>query len=107
MPDELPPPLGGPPPSEIALPRAPLERVLAQVAFPGILKIENKDVVASFQEEIRRDYPLFEQDTMQQLMIQVGPGGPAVRQVPANLWRFRDADKNWRLSLASSLHRGK
>ena len=101
MPKELPPPLGGPPPAEINLPQAPLVRVLAQVRFPGILKIENKDVVSSFQEEIRRDYPLFEQQATQVVEVQVGPGGPAIKQAPATNWRFQDADRNWRLSLST------
>jgi uncharacterized protein (TIGR04255 family) len=102
MPGSLPPPLGGPPPPEISLPRAPLVRVLAQVRFPGILKIDNKDVVSAFQEEIRRDYPLFEQQTNQQIEVQVGPGGPTVKQMPGNIWRFQDAKKNWRLSLTTN-----
>jgi uncharacterized protein (TIGR04255 family) len=76
-------------------------RVLAEVRFPGILKIENKDVVASFQEEIRRDYPLFEQQPMQRVELQLGPGGPTVKQVPGTNWRFQDAKKNWRLSLTT------
>lgn len=52
MPENLPAPLGGSPPQEISLPRAPLVRVLTQVRFPGILKIEDKGMVASFQEKI-------------------------------------------------------
>jgi uncharacterized protein (TIGR04255 family) len=101
VPNNLPPPLGGSPPPEISLPRAPLVRVIAQVRFPGILKIENKDVVASFQEEIRRDYPLFEQQSTQRVEVQLGPGGPTVNQVPGTNWRFQDAKRNWRLSLTT------
>jgi uncharacterized protein (TIGR04255 family) len=101
MPTQLPPPLGGPPPSEINLPRAPLVRVLAQVRFPGILKIDSKEVVSSFQEEIRRDYPLFEQQPTQRLEVQIGPSGPAVQQMPGTNWRFQDAKRNWRLSLTT------
>jgi uncharacterized protein (TIGR04255 family) len=55
-------------PAEINLPRAHPVRVLAQLRFPGILKIENKGVVAVFQEQIRRDYPLFEQQPMQRVL---------------------------------------
>jgi uncharacterized protein (TIGR04255 family) len=102
MPRNLPEPLGGSPPPEVSLPRAPLDRVLVQARFPGILKIDNKDSVASFQEAIRRDYPLFEQDTIQHFQVQIGqPGGPAFRQMPGNLWRFLDSEKRWRLSLAT------
>jgi uncharacterized protein (TIGR04255 family) len=99
MPRKLPPPLGGPPPSEVSLPRAPLVRVLSQVRFPGILKIDNKDAVSGFQEAIRRDYPLFEQMAKQQIQVQIGPGGPDVKQLPGNIWRFQDSAKDWRLSL--------
>jgi uncharacterized protein (TIGR04255 family) len=101
MPKKLPNPLGGPPPAEISLPRAPLARVVAQVRFPGLLKIENRDVVSAFQEAIRREYPLFEQASSQQIQVEIGPGGPSVKQVPGSLWRFQDARKNWRLSLSS------
>jgi uncharacterized protein (TIGR04255 family) len=99
VPNALPPPLGGSPPPEINLARSPLVRVLAQV--PGILKIENKDVVALFQEEIRRDYPLFEQQPTQHVEVQLGPSGPTVKQVPGTNWRFQDAKRNWRLSLST------
>jgi uncharacterized protein (TIGR04255 family) len=81
--------------------RAPLVRVIAQVRFPGILKIDNKDAVSAFQEEIRDDYPLFEQIPNQQLQIQVGSGGPAVNTVAGNIWRFQDPSKNWRVALVT------
>jgi uncharacterized protein (TIGR04255 family) len=97
----LPEPLGGPPPPEINLPRAPLVRVLAQARFPGILKIDNKEVVSSFQEQIRGEYPLFEPMTSQQVEVQVVAGNPTVRQVPSTVWTFSDAEKNWRVALAS------
>jgi uncharacterized protein (TIGR04255 family) len=99
MPDSLPPPLGGPSPSEVSLPHAPLAAVLAQLRFPGILKIDSKEAVAPFQEQVRRDYPLFEQEPTQQIEVQMGPSGPTVRQVAGNAWRFRDASKHWRVSL--------
>jgi uncharacterized protein (TIGR04255 family) len=99
MPDKLPHPLGGPPPDEINLPRAPLVRVIAQIVFPGLLKIDNKDVVASFQEAIRKDYPLFEQQSVQQLHLRLGEGQPVVQQMPGNVWCFFDAGRVWRLIL--------
>jgi uncharacterized protein (TIGR04255 family) len=98
----LPEPLGGASPAEVSLSRAPLVRVLAQVIFPGILKIDSKDAVADLQEQIRGDYPLFEQQASRQVHLQVGVGEPIVRQEPANLWRFIDAEKNWRVSLTTS-----
>jgi len=103
MSGKLPQPLGGPSPAEVSLSAAPLVRVLAQVRFPDVLKIDAKDTVAGFQEEIREDYPLFEQQPTQQVQLQVGTGEPVVRQVPgSNLWRFMSADKNWRVSLSTA-----
>ena len=58
MSGKLPQPLGGPSPAEVSLSAAPLVRVLAQGRFPDVLKIDAKDTVAGFQEEIREDYPL-------------------------------------------------
>jgi uncharacterized protein (TIGR04255 family) len=99
----LPKPLGGPPPPEVSLARAPLVKVLAQVRFPDILKIDGKDAIVGLQEKIRGEYPLFEQQPTQQLHFEVGIGDPIIRRVPANLWRFVDAEKNWRVSLTTSL----
>ena len=100
MPSTLPEPLGGPAPAEVNLREPPLVRVLAQIRFPDILRIDAKADVAGLQEEIRGDYPLFEQQTIQQVQFQVGASEPAIRQMPgSNLWRFISADRNWRLSL--------
>jgi uncharacterized protein (TIGR04255 family) len=101
VPDNLPPPLGGPPPPEINLPNAPLVRVVAQIRFPGILKIDNKDAVSLFQEEVRREYPLFDQETTQRLEVQIGAGAPTIKQSPGSVWRFQDAKRNWRVSLTT------
>src|SRR4051794_13728758 len=101
MPETLPVPLGGPSPAEVSLPRAPLVRVLAQVRFPGILKIDDKSSIVPFQEEIRGTYPLFQQEASQQLHVEVGPSGPAVRHDVGNIWRFTDAEHGWRVSLTT------
>jgi uncharacterized protein (TIGR04255 family) len=101
MPHSLTPPLGGPPPPEVSLSHAPLAKVVAQARFAGILKIDNKEGVAGFQDAIRREYPLFEQATNQQIEVQIGPGGPNIRQTPGNAWRFSDAVGRWRLTLVT------
>ena len=102
MADKFPYPLGGRSPAEISLPSAPLARVLAQVRFPGILKIDIKEVVAQFQEEIRANYPLFEQQPSQQIHLQVGAAAPILQQTPGNVWSFSDAKNEWRLILNNS-----
>jgi uncharacterized protein (TIGR04255 family) len=102
MTPKLPQPLGGAPPTEVSLARAPLVRVVAQVRFPDILKIDSKDAIAGLQEQIRDAYPLFEQQATQQIHLQVGAGEPVIRQAPgSNVWRFLDVEKNWRISLTT------
>lgn len=101
MASSFPPPLGGPPPAEIPLARAPLERVLTQVRFPPILRIAEQSFIASFQESIRDRYPLLEQEAGQVLQISITPGGPAVAPRPNTIWRFSDAEQHWRVSLTS------
>jgi len=103
MPDTLPAPLGGSPPAEVSLPHAPLVRVVAQVRFPGILKIDDRSSLVPFQEEIRGTYPLFQQEASQQLHVEMGPNGPNVRQGVSNVWRFADPEQAWRLSLTTDM----
>jgi uncharacterized protein (TIGR04255 family) len=95
----LPRPLTGPPPSEVPLPRAPLARVIGQVAFPRILAIRNPDIVAKFQEMIRATYPILSEDRMPHIVVPP-MGIPHVEEGVA--WRFGDSDgtPKWRVSLA-------
>jgi uncharacterized protein (TIGR04255 family) len=95
-------PLMGPPPKEVPLPRAPLARVIAQVRFPEILSIRNPDKVASFQEELRAQYPILTQDQVASLVM--GPSGPpAPRVEESKIWRFADTTElSWRVSLGTN-----
>ena len=83
-------------PAGVPLKDAPLVRVIAQLRFPEILSVEQRDFVAPFQEAIRATYPVLRQEQTQGIMV--GPGGvtPAKPQVA---WRFSDADGHWRVSL--------
>jgi uncharacterized protein (TIGR04255 family) len=102
MMSSLPPPLGGPAPAEIALSRSPLVRVVAQARFSNVLKIDSKDAMAAFQDEVGSAYPVLEQGAAPQFQVEFGPGGaPNVRPVTSPLWRFSDAERGWLLSLAS------
>lgn len=93
----LPEPFSGPPPKEVPLPRAPLIRVLAQIAFPPIYAIQEPPTIAPFQERIRSIYPLVEKNLVQHLdLTDSTPTG--VRR--DTIWRFFDADRHWRVSLA-------
>ena len=56
-------PFRGPVPDTVSLPNTPLTGVLVQIVFPEILSIAKADRVADFQELIRADYPLNQQDS--------------------------------------------
>ncbi len=89
-------PLVAPPPVEVPLKDAPLVRVIAQLRFPEILSVEQRDFVAPFQEAIRSKYPVLRQE--QTLGFLVGPGSHAPAK-PQIAWRFTDTEGHWRVSL--------
>ncbi len=89
-------PLVASPPPEVPLKNAPLVRVIAQLRFPEILSIEQRDFVAPFQESIRNRYPVLRQEQTQGFLV--GPAGMAPAR-PQLVWRFSDSDGNWRVSL--------
>jgi len=91
-------PLISPPPPEVPLRNAPLVRVIAQVRFPEILSIEQRDFVAPFQEALRATYPVLRPE--QSMGVLMAPSGisPAKAQTA---WRFSDIDANWRVSLTT------
>lgn len=93
------PPLGGPPPAEVPLAKAPLARVLAQVRFPRLLSIEDKSKVAPFQAELRAAYPFFSEDKGQNLKVELGQPGPVIQTVATTLWRFASVDRDRTITL--------
>jgi uncharacterized protein (TIGR04255 family) len=96
----FPEPLGGAPPAELPLVSAPLERVIAQVKFPLILKIEDKSAASNFQEAVRADYPILRQLQGHTVQIQLGPSGPVAVPSSNVIWQFTDADDMWKITLA-------
>ena len=82
-------PLHGPSPDEVALPNAPLVSVIAQVRFPGLLSVHNRDRVAVFQEAIRDRYPHLERQDIPTIMV-VSGGAPSPVSDPLVHWRFAD-----------------
>lgn len=84
------------PPREVPLTNAPLVRVIAQVRFPEILAVEQREFVASFQEAIRATYPVLRQEQTQAVVV--GPAN-AVQVKPQTAWRFADVEGKWRVSL--------
>ena len=89
-------PISDPCPKEVPLPEAPLVRVIAQVRFPLIASIDQRDFIASFQEAIRTDYPVLQQEMTQS--IKLSSRGIEPNQT-LTAWRFSDIDSKWRVSL--------
>lgn len=89
-------PLVAPPPPEIPLRNAPLVRVIAQLRFPEVLSIEQRDFVAPFQEAIRSTYPVLRQD-----QTEIYLRGQTLLQRPRVTWRFNDREGHWRVSLTA------
>jgi uncharacterized protein (TIGR04255 family) len=79
------------------LARAPLVRVIGQVAFPTILAIRDASTVARFQERIRGQYPVLQPETVQQIQLALGNVPAKVEQ--ETVWRFLDSSQSWRVSL--------
>ncbi|MGE5362165.1 MAG: TIGR04255 family protein [Bacteroidales bacterium] len=91
-------PLEAPLPVEVPLRDSPLVRVIAQLRFPEILSVEQRDFVAPFQEATRGTYAVLRQEQTQGILL--GPGGMAPVR-PKVAWRFSDRSGHWRVSLAS------
>lgn len=92
-----PSPLTGSYAAEVALPKAPLIRAIAQVRFPAVLSVGESGFVAPFQEALRGDYPVLRAE--QSRAITFSEGGPS--HVGAQtIWRFHDIEQKWQISLA-------
>lgn len=95
-------PLIDPVPEEVPLARAPLAKVVCAVNFPAILKIVDASGtgIAGFQEAIRRDYPVLNQEIEHAFTFQLDDKGSFAPQATAStVWRFLDTDQVWRVSL--------
>lgn len=91
-------PLAGPPPAEVPLAAPPLVRVVAQVRFPVIASIEHKAFIASFQEAIRKEYPILRPE--QSTGVALGTRG-VIHQRTLTAWRFHDTGGDWRVTLGT------
>lgn len=92
-------PLQGPPPAEIALPRAPLVSVVAQVRFQMHLPIRDPQRVAAFQEAIADRYPHLEPQNVNVMMLSMQAPQQMVQPEFVIHWRFSDLERNWRITL--------
>ncbi len=93
--------MSGASPAEVPLPHAPLERVIAQVRFPTILSIRNPEKVATFQEKIRRTYPVLNQEQVRRVVLNADQPASDPKIQEDVVWRFSDRDRKWRISLAT------
>jgi uncharacterized protein (TIGR04255 family) len=91
-------PLVAAPPEEIPLSEAPLIRVIAQVRFPAILSLEERNFVAPFQEKIRAQYPILQPDQTRNVVI----GSQGLESSFSMAWRFIDKTEKWRVSVTSN-----
>lgn len=85
-----------------------LVSIVAQVRFAPVRGVREPGFVAPFQEVMQRSYPVVETETQPEIEIDAD-GVP--RMANTVLWRFWDAERNWRttlsenfVSLASSEH---
>jgi len=86
----------------------PLERVICQLRFPPILKIET-EIPAAFQEKIRRDFPNFLEKSELQVEVPIGaPGsltsegpGKIIQSVSKNL-EFSSENEEWKINFTRS-----
>jgi uncharacterized protein (TIGR04255 family) len=88
-------PLFGEAPSEVALSKAPLVRVLAQVTFDPIFILRTEEAIAPFQNSIRVTYPKASHE-----ILRLPPplaGDPEGRTEVT--WRFHSSDAAWRVSV--------
>ena len=92
-------PLAGPPPPEVPLTDPPLVRVIAQVRFPLIASLEKRESIASFQEAIRKFYPVLRPEEGRSVVL--GSQGVVVDARSNTSWRFNEASGAWRVTLAS------
>ncbi|RKH49448.1 TIGR04255 family protein [Corallococcus sp. AB049A] len=93
-------PLVASPPKEVPLRDAPLVRVIAQLRFPEILRVEQRDFIAPFQEALRAIYPVLRQGQAQEMLFDLHTPG-VLSEKQRIVWRFSDVEDNWRVSLAS------
>jgi uncharacterized protein (TIGR04255 family) len=80
------------------MPDPPLKAVLGQVRFPAVLRIQEPEFMAPFQDAIRREYPTF--GHQQEIGVLVGPRG-VVQTSPVSAWRFSDATGTWHVVLGT------
>lgn len=96
----LPSPFGAEPLEEVPLPRAPLERVLAQVRFPKEPMLATEEGAGALRERLKHRYPILRDE--QQVEITVAADGVTQRTGASPLWRLQDVKKTWQVSFTDT-----
>jgi uncharacterized protein (TIGR04255 family) len=91
-------PFGGEPITEVALTRAPLVNVLAQVRFPKAPLFSREEGAAQIQQRLRKDYPILRQASA--LGLAITPSGVVQQQSQNQLWRLQDRSGTWIVTLS-------
>ncbi|MGC1185668.1 MAG: TIGR04255 family protein [Candidatus Dormiibacterota bacterium] len=95
-------PFGDPVPS-VHLAEAPLGLVVVQARFPTVMTLDldtGRELVAKFQESIRRDYPLMSE--ARELGIALSGPGFEPTTTSGLIFRFASPDHAWQVSLSRS-----
>ena len=94
-------PLFGAAPASVSLSRAPLVRVLAQLAFSPIAKIGTPDiqVVAAFQDSIRSEFPRVEREDGQVFDFSMQGQEATFQATQSTIWRFFNSERTLRVTL--------
>jgi len=90
-------PFGGAVPESVPLEVTPLTNVLCQIRFPELISIGREEIVGTFQERIRKKYPIG--DSAKGLIVVIGDD--STQRMESKIWRFLDADQTWRVTLAT------
>jgi uncharacterized protein (TIGR04255 family) len=83
---------------EIDLRSAPLARVIAQLRYPKLTSMQDQSVVNAFAREISDEYPIIEEGSEVNLVID---NGIISHQEQKNnpIWRLRSPDENWTVTV--------
>lgn len=84
--------------AEVSLEHAPLVKVLVQMRFPTIAKIDSIDAIAALQDQLKQSYSILRQEH-QVPLVPVGAGATPV-QVFGTIWRLSSTDSKWVVVLA-------
>ncbi len=90
------------------MPNAPVCYTLAMMRFPKVINIEK--FVGEFQDHIRKEYPLQQEQVVQGLEFVLGEEGQNFRTLNEKFWQFTDLDREHALLLGSEflvLHAGR